>query len=84
MMANEAQGNGKDSGGKVVEIRVPILQIVFDPRTYAVTVTGNSPTFEFSKAMLQMALDEVERQILAARNQKLVELVSADALPMRG
>jgi len=79
-MASDAQGNGKDSGGEVKHIRVPMLQVIFDPQTYTVQVSGSAPTLEFAKAMLQMAAERTERQIQVARNQKLVELVSADAL----
>jgi hypothetical protein len=72
-MSAEASGNGKDSGGKVVEIKVPMLTITFDPRNCSVDVTGQSPSLFFSKYMLLMALEKVTEHIAAAQ-QPIIEV----------
>jgi hypothetical protein len=70
-MSGEAKSNGKDSGGAVVEIRVPMLTITFDPHTCSVEVTGQSPSLFFSKYMLLMALEKVTEHI-AADQQRVI------------
>lgn len=79
-MSADAGGNGKDSGGAVQRASVPMLTITFDPRTYTVELQGNTPTLLFAKAMLQMAADELERQIVEQRTVKRVSLATADML----
>jgi hypothetical protein len=78
MSKPDESGNGH--GGAVAAIKCPTITIVFDPRTYTVEVQGNTPTLLFAKAMLQMAADELERQIVEQRTVKRVSLATADIL----
>jgi hypothetical protein len=77
-MSGEAKSNGKDSGGAVVEIRVPMLTITFDPRTCQVSMSGYVPTHEFAKMLLLAAADEEERIIRKERDAARIARVSSD------
>jgi hypothetical protein len=77
---SKTDGDAGNGGGAVEVVRVPQLVITFNPRTYAVTVEGGVPTLEFSKALLQMACDEVERQIQDKRTEGRIQLATADVL----
>ena len=83
-MAGDGSGNGKDSGGKVVELKCPMLQVIFDPRTCAIEVTGNAPSLTFSRHMLLMALENVERAIAAAQQPQIEVARGPFAVPRGG
>lgn len=69
-----------ENGGRVESIAVPVLTITFDPRTYTVEVGGSVPNWIFAKAMLQMAADEAERKIQAARIQAGIAIAGPELL----
>ena len=79
-MAGKAKDNGKDAGGAVVEIKVPMITLTFDPRTCQIAMSGYCPTHEFCKALLLAAADEEERIIQRERNEQRIALATADAL----
>ena len=80
-MSGDASGNGKEHGGHVTSLKCPTLHVVFDPRTCAVEITGESPSLFFSKYMLAMALEKVS-QHLADAQQPMIALPGG-GLPFR-
>jgi len=70
----------KGNGDGVTRIAVPMLTITFDPRTYGLTLSGSVPSWEFGKAMLQMAVDDAERKIRARDIERGIAVAGPELL----
>ncbi len=79
---DNAGDNG--GGGGVVAVKCPYLTITFDPRTYLCTVSGSVPHWRFAKYMLEMALEETEEHIAAAKNDKRIAIPGGPLISIDG
>lgn len=77
---SKAEEGDNDNGDDVIRVPVPHVTVTFDPRTWSVAISGSTPSWEFTEAILTMALRETERKINERRIQRGLAIAGPELL----